>query len=97
MMLAMPALLLASWVIGDRLGYYRIPIQARIFARLPCLSLPQSRRSHAVTPDMALVIFCGVWALQSGPFQKCQRSFDRWITGRPTQAHLSTAEAWQGR
>jgi hypothetical protein len=50
-----------------------------------------------VTPDVALVSFCGVWALQSGPFQKCQWSFDRWITGMPTQAHLSTAEAWQGR
>jgi hypothetical protein len=97
MMLAMSDLLLVCWVIGDRLGDHRIPFQALIFARLPCLSLPQSRRSHAVTPDVALVICCGVWALQSGPFQKCQWSFDRWITGMPTQAHLSTAEAWQGR
>jgi hypothetical protein len=86
-------------LLGDRRSAGVLP-DPNPGADLCTFALPFTAPEPPITcreTDVALVSFCGVWALQSGPFQKCQWSFDRWITGMPTQAHLSTAEAWQGR
>lgn len=96
MMLAMPAVVLVSSVIGDRLGYYLIPIQALIFARLPWLPL-RSRRQHVMMPYVGLILFFGVWALLSRHFQQCYLPYDSWITGMPPEAYLSPIEVLLGR
>ncbi|MFU8865537.1 MAG: EpsG family protein [Rhodobacterales bacterium] len=97
MMLAMPALVLVSSVIGDRLGYYLIPIQAIIFARLPWLPIPSSRQLHVMMPYVALLVFFAVWALLSRHFQQCYLPYSSWITGMPPEAHLIPGAALLGQ
>jgi hypothetical protein len=97
MMLAMPALVLVSSVIGDRLGYYLIPLEALIFARLPWLPLPSMRQVHGVAPYVALIVFFEVWTVLSRHFQQCYLPYGSWITGMPPEAYVSPLEAMLGR
>lgn len=81
MMLALLLLVPISTVIGDRLGYYLIPIQTMIFARIPFLNLGPSRRLLAVLPYVGLVIVFAVWSLNSSLFQQCYLPYQNWLWG----------------
>ncbi len=68
-----------STVISDRFGYYLIPIQAMIFARLPFLPFRQNHSLHVVLPYLGLFSVFLVWALTSWHFQKCYTPYDNWL------------------
>lgn len=72
-----------STVIGDRFGYYLIPIQAMIFARIPFLPLRNNRTLHAALPYLGLLLVFTVWTLNSWHFQQCYIPYDTWLFGFP--------------
>lgn len=72
-----------SNVISDRFGYYLIPIQAMVFARLPYLKFKTNQALHSAFPYMLLLLVFGVWTLLSGHFQECYLPYDSWIFGLP--------------
>ena len=71
MMVSFFLLFFVSSVIGDRFGYYLIPIQAMIFARIPYLSLGRFRQVHAAIPYIALTFVFVVWTMTSWHFSHC--------------------------
>ena len=71
MMVSFFLLFFVSSVIGDRFGYYLIPIQAMIFARIPYLSLGRFRQIHAAIPYIALTFVFVVWTMTSWHFSHC--------------------------
>jgi len=72
-----------SSIIMDRLGYYLIPIQAMIFARIPWLSNLPSKALLSAMPYIGLLIFFTVWSLRSGHFQMCYIPYNNWLLGTP--------------
>ncbi|WP_164516551.1 EpsG family protein [Minwuia thermotolerans] len=70
-MISVLSLLLVSTVIGDRFGYYLIPVQAMIFARIPYLSLATSRQFFTIMPYAALTFVFVVWTQLSWHFEQC--------------------------
>jgi hypothetical protein len=76
-------LLLISSVIGDRLGYYLIPIQAMIFARLPFLPFGRNTSLHSAMPYFGLLLVFTVWSLFSRHFAECYIPYQTWIFGFP--------------
>ncbi|TIP05722.1 MAG: EpsG family protein [Mesorhizobium sp.] len=82
-MLFLGALLPVSSVIADRLGYYLIPIQALIFARIPEMrDLPHKALLGAL-PYLGLLLFFVVWTISSWHFQQCYLPYQSWIFGPP--------------
>jgi hypothetical protein len=71
MMIGFFALFFISSVIGDRFGYYLIPIQAMIFARIPYLTLGDRTKLYAFAPYAALTLVFVVWTQTSWHFNKC--------------------------
>jgi len=71
MMVGFFSLFFVSSVIGDRFGYYLIPIQAMIFARIPYLHLGDSRKFYAFVPYAALTLVFVVWTQISWIFDVC--------------------------
>lgn len=71
MMVGFFALFFVSSVIGDRFGYYLIPIQAMIFARIPNLNLAGSRQFYAFIPYAMLTLVFVVWTQLSWIFDVC--------------------------
>ena len=78
-MLGIGALLPVSTVIGDRLGYYLIPLQSMIFARVPGLSSLRGRQFLAALPYIGLFMFFVVWTMLSGHFQGCYLPYGNWL------------------
>jgi hypothetical protein len=72
-----------STVIGDRLSYYFIPIQAMIFARIPILPLQTNTQLHAALPYLGLALFFAVWTQISWHFKQCYIPYQSWIFGFP--------------
>lgn len=72
-----------STVIGDRFGYYLIPIQAMIFARLPFLPFRRSSALHSAAPYLGLLLVFTVWSQLSAHFQQCYLPYQTWIFGFP--------------
>jgi len=72
-----------SSVIADRLGYYLFPIQAMIFARIPYLSLGNSRVLQSVLPYIGLIAFFLVWSSMSHHFNDCYVPYRTWMFGIP--------------
>lgn len=72
-----------STVIGDRFGYYLIPIQTLIFARLPFLPFRRNAALHSAAPYLGLLLVFTVWAQLSGLFQQCYIPYQTWIFGFP--------------
>ena len=83
-MIAIPALLLISTVIGDRLAYYLLPIQAMIFARLPYLRLRFSRGLIILAPYLVLLATLAIWSILSSHFDQCFLPYQTWLFGYPT-------------
>ncbi|NBB99157.1 MAG: EpsG family protein, partial [Alphaproteobacteria bacterium] len=72
-----------STVIGDRFGYYLIPIQAMIFARIPFLQFRTNAALHAALPYLGLLLVFTVWTQLSWHFQQCYIPYQTWIFGFP--------------
>jgi hypothetical protein len=70
LMILLGLLLPVSTTIADRLGYYLVPIQLMIFARLPFLFGGQSRTAVAFAPYLGLGLVFVVWS-QFRHFQEC--------------------------
>ena len=83
-MLTLPALLLVSSIMADRLGYYLIPIQAIILARLPWMPVAGYRGLHVAAPYLVLTIFFIGWASFSSLFHLCYLPYSTWLFGVPT-------------
>ncbi|MEO4045279.1 EpsG family protein [Hoeflea sp. CAU 1731] len=87
-MLAMILLLPFSSVIGDRLGYYLIPIQTIIFSRIPFLSIRKSRQLWISAPYLGLILVFGVWTALSRHFAQCYLPYQSWLFGLPESARF---------
>lgn len=72
-----------STVIADRFGYYLIPIQAMLFARLPFLPFRKNAGLHYALSYLGLLLVFAVWSQLSGHFQKCYNPYQTWIFGFP--------------
>lgn len=72
-----------SSVIGDRLGYYFVILQAMIFARIPFLRLGQRHRLFTFAPYAVLFLVFVVWVALSGLFEQCYLPYQNWIVGFP--------------
>lgn len=80
-MLALLPVVAISTVIGDRLGYYLIPIQSMIFARIPYLALKSNRQLFSALPYLGLVIVFSYWTLNSSIFDQCYNPYQSWLFG----------------
>lgn len=76
-------LTLISTVIGDRFGYYFIPIQAIIFSRLPYLTFKRHKVLHIAAPYVGIFIVFYVWIKTSWAYGHCYTPYDNWIIGLP--------------
>lgn len=72
-----------SSVIGDRFGYYLIPIQAMIFARLPFLPFRANAALHSALPYLSLLLVFTVWSQLSWHFNQCYIPYQTWLFGFP--------------
>ncbi len=76
MMIGFFALVFISTVIGDRFGYYLIPIQIMIFSRIPYLKGIKNRPLLSAAPYVALSLVFVVWTQMSGHFNQCYIPYD---------------------
>lgn len=76
MMIGFLALILVSTVIGDRFGYYLIPIQIMIFSRVPYLKGIGNRQLLSTAPYVVLSATFVAWTQLSGHFSKCYIPYD---------------------
>lgn len=72
-----------STIISDRFGYYFIPIQAMIFARLQYLPFKKNHSLYVVLPYLGTMVFFIVWTQFSWHFQECYIPYKSWIFGMP--------------
>lgn len=72
-----------SSVIGDRLGYYFIPIQTIILSRLPFFPERRLNPLYIAAPYIALTTTLAVWVTMSPLFAKCYTPYNSWIIGFP--------------
>jgi hypothetical protein len=83
-MIGTAAMLLVSSVIADRIGYYLIPLQAAMLARIPTLPLRSGRPLFFLAPyALFLAAFLG-WMSFSSLFQLCYVPYRTWIFGQPS-------------
>ena len=87
-MAGMIVLVPISTVIGDRLGYYLIPIQTMIFARIPYLPLRRDRALLSVAPYAGIGLTFVVWTALSWHFQQCYVPYQTWLFGFPEVARF---------
>lgn len=84
MMIASLGLLPFSSVIADRLGYYLIPIQLMILARIPFLQFRASaNRIFTVAPYAVFIFVFVVWISLSSLFSQCYVPYQTWLFGFP--------------
>ncbi|EKJ98730.1 hypothetical protein RBSH_05953 [Rhodopirellula baltica SH28] len=84
MMLAVAPAILVSTVIGDRFGYYLIPIQLMIFSRFPILFRNTSHaRFLSTAPYAGLFIFFFAWTSMSWHFEVAFLPYQTWLFGFP--------------
>lgn len=72
-----------STVISDRLGYYLVPIQTMIFARIPFLPFRWNSALHSATPYLLLLLIFTIWSQLSWIFASCYIPYQTWIFGFP--------------
>ena len=86
MMLTIFPLVFVSTVIADRYGYYLVPIQTIILARLPYLFPGQKNRLLQAAPYLALALTFVVWTFMSSHFNSCYLPYRTWIFGFPSDS-----------
>ena len=83
LMVGLFPLVFVSTVIGDRIAYYLVPLQAVIFSRFPYLG----RRFHSLSMTFAPYLVLGfmllVWTNNSWLFDRCYVPYQSWIFGFP--------------
>lgn len=90
MMLATLLLIPISSVIGDRIGYYLIPIQTLILTRTPYLSIGKNRGLYIKASYLSLALTFLVWTYFSQIFSLCYVPYQTWIFDLPK--YLSTGQ-----
>lgn len=83
MMLATVPLIGLSSVIADRIGYFLIPLQAMILARIPSLRLGPTGTILSVAPYVVLLGMLSVWTIYSAHFRYCYLPYDSWLFSMP--------------
>lgn len=78
-MLAVFPVALVSSVIGDRVGYYVMPLQLMILARLPYLHEGRDAILINSAPYVALGAVLWVWTEYSSLFQRCYVPYSSWL------------------
>lgn len=78
-MIGLAALLPFSTVIADRLGYYLIPIQAMMLARIPFLTVGRNNIVYVIIPYAVLGLTFVVWIMVSQHFQQCYVPYKTWL------------------
>lgn len=68
-----------SSVIGDRIGYYFIPMQAMIFARLPYLPFKTNYSLNVALPYIFTFVIFITWTQASWIFQACYLPYENLI------------------
>lgn len=76
LMVSFSGLFFVSTVIGDRFGYYLIPLQLMIFTRIPYLFRGQKRELYSLAPYALLTLVFVVWTQLSWHFHKCYLPYD---------------------
>ena len=72
-----------STIISDRFGYYFIPIQAMIFARLPYIPFTKNHSMYVAIPYISIFLVFFVWTQISWHFHECYIPYKSWIFGLP--------------
>ncbi|WP_404308892.1 EpsG family protein [Neorhodopirellula lusitana] len=84
MMIASSPAILASTIVGDRFGYYLIPIQLMIYNRFPLLfEGAPFQRFLSAAPYIGLFIFLVAWTSFSWHFQAGFLPYQTWLFGFP--------------
>ena len=81
-MCAMIVIVPISSVISDRIGYYLIPIQTIILARIPYLTVRNSR-IYSAAPYLSLGLTFLIWTSLSWHFTYCYVPYQSWLFGLP--------------
>lgn len=82
-MLLLPIILLFSSVIADRLGYFLIPLQAMILARISYLEIGASRRVLTIGPYVVFLALFASYVQYSSLFDTCYEPYRTWLFGTP--------------
>lgn len=80
MLITLP-LVAYSTVVADRFGYYLVPIQAMIFARIPFLTKLKVKGALNLVPYLVLMIVFVYWNIYSAHFELCYNPYDSWLFG----------------
>ena len=72
-----------SSVMADRFGYYLIPIQLMIFARLSYLPFSKNKNLNTSLPLIGFFLFFLVWVFTSWHFKECYLPYRTWFLGVP--------------
>ncbi|MDE9450357.1 EpsG family protein [Aliiroseovarius sp. Z3] len=83
MMMATLPLIGLSSVIADRIGYFLVPLQATILARIPSLGLGTTGLFLSVAPYAVLLMMLVVWTVHSTHFHYCYLPYDSWLFSMP--------------
>lgn len=70
-------------IIGDRIGYYLIPVQAIILARIPYLLTYKGGAIYGIIPYLILSLVFFAWTLLSGHFDLCYTPYQTWLFNSP--------------
>lgn len=81
-------LLPLSSVLADRFGYYLIPLQAMVFARIPFLQFDKNASLYSAMPYLGLWLVFTVWILISDHLALCYLPYQSWIFGFPTETFM---------
>lgn len=90
MMLATLPLIALSSVIADRIGYFLVPLQAMMLARIPFLGLGATGAILAIAPYVVLLVMLVVWTVYSAHFHYCYLPYDTWLFDLPEIYQLPT-------
>lgn len=82
-MLGLLVLLPVSSVIADRFGYYMVPIQTMILARIPYLKVGSARTLQIAAPYIILFAAFAIWSTYSSLFRGCYEPYQSWLFGYP--------------
>ena len=77
-----------STIISDRFGYYFIPIQAIIFARMPFLPFKNNQNLYVFLPYVFIFSIFIFWTQMSALFDQCYLPYKTWFFGIPSEDML---------
>lgn len=75
-----------STVIADRFGYYLVPLQATIIARVGFMGYGQLGNVFRALPLFILLVVLAVWTYYSAHFNICYLPYRSWLFGLPADA-----------